>query len=114
MKRWTPDASPIAKAVRAACLAGRHLESCGLALATKIREMVDCVLGHFRQSARPFHLERVALKIGGIPVLFNGPHLDDLAARLLGTAEPDGLAARTVAGLFRELTLWPKAGIRQA
>jgi CheY-like chemotaxis protein len=60
--------------------------------------------GPFRQS-RPFHLERVALKIGGIPVLFNGPYVDDLAARLLGTAEPDGFAARTVAGLFRELTL---------
>src|SRR5258705_13876526 len=54
---------------------------------------------------RPFHLERVALKIGWIPVPFNCPHVDDLAARLLGTAKRNGFAARMVAGLFSELAL---------
>ena len=33
------------------------------------------------------------------------PHMDDLAARLLGTAKRNGFAARTVTGLFSELTL---------
>src|SRR5882672_12315428 len=54
---------------------------------------------------RPFHVEHVAPKIGWVPILFNCPHMDDLAARLLGTAKRNGFAARTVAGLFGELTL---------
>jgi CheY-like chemotaxis protein len=104
MKRWTPDASPI-------CESRSRSMSCWtparkLRLSPRNQNTRDGRLrsGPFRQS-RPFHLVRVALKIGGIPVLFNGPYVDDLAARLLGTAEPDGFAARTVAGLFRELTL---------
>jgi len=45
---------------------------------------------------RPFHVEHVAPKIGWVPILFNCPHMDDLAARLLGTAKRNGFAARTV------------------
>ena len=57
------------------------------------------------RSRRPFHLERIALKVGWIPVPFNCPHVDNLTARLLGAAKRNGFAARMVAGLLGELTM---------
>ena len=54
---------------------------------------------------RPLHLERIASEIGRIPIILNGPYVNDLAPRLPGFAERHYIAARTVTRLFRKLSL---------
>jgi hypothetical protein len=47
-------------------------------------------------SWRPFQLEHTALKIGGPPVAFDGPYVNNLSSRLLCLAERPRFAARPV------------------
>ena len=51
---------------------------------------------------RPFHLEGIAADERGIPVAFDGPRLNDLAARLKCLAERKEISVRVVSGLFDE------------
>src|SRR4029077_3295191 len=51
---------------------------------------------------RPFYLKGVTLDERGIPVAFDGPRLNDLAARLPRLAERQEISVRVVSGLFGE------------
>jgi hypothetical protein len=51
----------------------------------------------------PLHFERIALQACRIPVLLNGPDVNDFAARLPCLAEWNGLSARMVPRLFGKL-----------
>lgn len=53
----------------------------------------------------PFHLEHIALEIGGVPVMFNSSYVNDLSSWLLRLAQRHRLAAWTVTGFFRKLAL---------
>jgi hypothetical protein len=54
-------------------------------------------------SRRPFYLEHIALEIGGVPVLFDSPYVNDLSSWLLRLAQRHRLTARTVTSFFRKL-----------
>jgi hypothetical protein len=54
---------------------------------------------------RPLHFKHVAFKVFGIPVIFDGPYVNDLPSRLSCLAKREGSAARTVTGFFRKLAL---------
>jgi hypothetical protein len=51
---------------------------------------------------RPLHLKGVTLDERGIPVAFDGPRSNDLAARLPSLAERQEITVRVVSGLFGE------------
>ena len=51
---------------------------------------------------RPLYLKGVTLDERGIPVAFDGPRLNDLAARLPSLAERQEISVRVVSGLFGE------------
>jgi hypothetical protein len=53
----------------------------------------------------PLHFKHIAFKVFGIPVIFDGPYVNELPSRLSCLAKREGPAARTVTGFFRKLTL---------
>jgi hypothetical protein len=71
--------------------------------ATEPSRAVDLRKGPTASRARrPFNLEGIAADERGIPVAFNGPRLNDLAARLPCLAERQEISVRVVSGLFGE------------
>ena len=53
-------------------------------------------------AGRPLYLKGVTLDERGIPVAFDGPRLNDLAARLPSLAERQEISVRVVSGIFGE------------
>ena len=53
-------------------------------------------------SRRPFYREHIALEVGSVPVVFDGPYVYDLSSRLFRLAKRHRLAARTVTSFFRK------------
>jgi hypothetical protein len=71
--------------------------------ATEPSRAVDFRKGPTASGARrPFHLEGNAADERGIPVAFDGPRLNDLAARLPCLAERQEISVRVVSRLFGE------------
>src|SRR5262245_3789237 len=56
------------------------------------------------RSWRPLQFERVAFKLGGVPVVLDSPDVNNLAPRLSCSSKLDSAALRSVAGLFDQLT----------